>query len=95
MSVWKSQLCHILGVDCLKMSASALFDPIVGARVAFGVEAVDSGGGEVAGGHFLLEENVELGVCATLGFGKTKESPDEAKKASAGVEETSLSAPIL
>ena len=77
------------------MGASALLHAIIGARIAFGVEAVDSGGSEVASGHFLLEEDVELGVGAALGLGQAEECPDEAEEASASVKETSLSAPVL
>ena len=89
-------LCHILGVDSLKVCVSTvLFDPVVGARIALGVEAVDNGGLEVACGNLLLEEDVEFGVGAALGLGEAEECPEEAEEAGAGVEETSLSAPVL
>lgn len=90
------RLCHILGIDSLEVGVGAgLLNTVVGARVALGVEAVDGGSPEVAGRHLLLEEDVELGVGAALGLGKAEEGPDEAEEAGAGVEETSLSAPVL
>lgn len=72
-----------------------LLRAIVRARVAVAVEAVDNGGAEVACRHLLLEQDVELGVCAALGLRETEEGPDEAEEACSGVEETSLSAPVL
>lgn len=73
----------------------ALLHAIIGARIAVSVEAIDSGRSEVSSGHFPLEENVELGVCAALGLRQAEKCPDEAEEASTGVKETSLSAPVL
>ena len=90
------RLCHLLGVDGLEACVSAgLLNAVVRAGVALGVEAVDNGGLELACGNLLLEEDVEFGVGAALGLGEAEEGPDEAEEAGAGVEETSLSAPIL
>lgn len=75
--------------------STVLLHIVIAARVAFGMEAVDGGGLEVAGRHFPFEEDVQFGVCAALGLGKAEESPEETKEAGAGIEETSLSAPVL
>jgi hypothetical protein len=40
------------------------------------IEFVDVGGGELAGGSLLLEQDVEFSVGSTLGFRQTEEDPD-------------------
>lgn len=75
--------------------STSLLDTVVRASIAIGVEAVDNCGTEVARRHLLLEENIELGVGAALRLGQAEVGPDEADEAGAGVEETSLSAPVL
>lgn len=77
------------------MRASALLHAVIGASITIGMEAVDNSGSEVAGRDLLLEEDIKLGVGAALGLGQAEESPYEAEEASASVEETGLSAPVL
>jgi hypothetical protein len=48
---------------------------------------VDSGGGELASGNSVVEENREFGVSSSLGLGKTEEAPGDTEDVGSGEEE--------
>lgn len=58
------------------------------------MERVNSSGPELACGNSLLEEDVQLAICATLRLGKTEERPYHTQKAESSPKETSFPTPV-
>lgn len=58
------------------------------------LEYIDFGGGELACGDALLEQQVQLGEGAALGLGQAEVGVDYAEEAGAGPEESGVVAPV-
>jgi hypothetical protein len=83
----------VIHVNCL---FEDLFLPSASIQDDNGIpaEEVDIGALELPGGHFVVEEDVQLSVCAAFWLRKAEVDPDATQEAETSVEEPRVCSPV-